>query len=128
MSFICFDNISYTKRITMDDYTVKSTEERVMELNNLLNKIGAKAQIETYEACGETHYNLYITYDEEEVNKKTTRGAGAKRKTLNKILTVEEVKKRLETETADDVAKDLGISRATFFRKMKENEGRIYFE
>ena len=64
-------------------------------------------------------FNLIINYD----TNKIKRGAGRKQKTdINKEkLTLREVEELLKTETAETVSKRLGMSRATFFRRLKKN-------
>lgn len=101
-----------------------------MEFLAMLERLGI-----TYEIVDgrEKYHCFYVNFkwDEYKMQKKLTRNAGAKRKHVpwnqNKV---EDIRKRMETESAEVVAKSLGISRATLFRKLKEaeelNEDRIF--
>ena len=67
---------------------------------------------------------LTFVFDEFEVEQKRTRNAGIKVKYNDEAYdeTYGSVKRRLETETSESVAKSLGMSRMTLYRKMKKAE------
>ena len=65
---------------------------------------------------------LIISYDEENVNRRLKRNAGAKRKYIFEDVRPEDVRKRMKTESAEAIAQSFGISRASLFRKLKEAE------
>jgi transcriptional regulator of acetoin/glycerol metabolism len=56
------------------------------------------------------------------VKKRISRNAGRKIKYVYKETTVAEVRTRMHTEPAEQIAKDLGLSRSTLFRKLKYAE------
>ena len=63
---------------------------------------------------------LTITYDDVEVYHKLHRSNGRKRKDLNRFLSLTEVERMIDEETAEHVANRLGISRRTLFRRLKK--------
>lgn len=99
----------------------EDNQENVDRLKELLNKIGVDATLK-----GNL---LTIGYQEETVKEKTTRNAG--RPTLDiKEISVEEINKRIKESNAKTVAAELGISRATLFRKLqyaKDNGNDVVF-
>lgn len=96
----------------------EANNERLEELNQLLNSLGVK--FETKES--DNFPLLAITYDPEKIRKKLSRGAGAKPKFMDRTVLVDDIKHRMENETADEIAKSLGVSRSTLFRKLKHAE------
>lgn len=73
--------------------------------------------------------SLVITYDLVEVYRKLNRSPGRKKKNTNqRIVSISKIKKEIEKSTADNVAKRLGISRSTLFRRIKnaEEKGEKY--
>ena len=96
--------------------------KEIEKLNKILADVGVK--IET-EELSEEYPNLesvVIKYDIFEYEKIKARGAGRPRKRIEKNITVEEIRKRMQNETAEHIAEELGISRQTLFRKLKEAE------
>lgn len=92
-------------------------EEEVAELNTILNKVGAR--MSTY--YENDNYFLYIFCSADEMHKTIGRNAGAKRKYLKNDVKVSEIRDRMAMgETVEQIAKSLGISRATLFRRLKE--------
>lgn len=108
-------------------YSVPDDDEKknLEKLNELLSKLNASAEFRKVK----DYCFLRIAYDTNDVQKICSRGAGRPKKYLNSISTVEEVRERMKNETAEDIAESLGISRSTFFRKLKEIEknGGEYF-
>lgn len=104
-------------RIRIED-DFETEYEKLRELLFLL-KIDCETEYENDEKY------LMISYDIEKVFKKLNRSPGRKKTRMNCIaLTVDEAKKRIEKETAEEVAKSLGISRRTLFRRIAEAEKR----
>lgn len=104
-------------RIRIED-DFETEYEKLRELLFLL-KIDFETEYENDEKY------LMISYDIEKVFKKLNRSPGRKKTRMNCIaLTVDEAKKRIEKETAEEVAKSLGISRRTLFRRIAEAEKR----
>ena len=84
--------------------------------------------MEITEGFHDTKY-LSFRYDVDEIRKKAGRNAGAKYKSGKKVMTVAEAKERMEKgENAAILAKEIGISRSTFYRRYKESveSGSIY--
>ena len=66
--------------------------------------------------------SIIFDYDISDIREKLGRGAGAKPKTLNDI-TAQDVRDRMASgETAEQIAKSLGITRSTLFRRLKKAE------
>lgn len=63
-----------------------------------------------------------ITYDDVQVYRKLNRSPGRKRKELNSafMLDVEDVERMIDEQTAAVVAKKLGVSRRTLFRRLEK--------
>ena len=100
-------------------------------LNRLLRPTGAVASLENAKIEEEDiGYCLHIQFDENEVQKKISRNAGKPRIKLSSgQVDLDMIKKRIKNETAESVAHDLGISRRTLFRRIKEaeEEGTDFF-
>ena len=92
--------------------------DRFQILNELVGGLGIKFDVVEKQ---NTHL-LKISYDRDVVKKKVKRNAGAKRKYISRSVPVAEIRSRMETETAEQIAKSLGISRPTLFRKLKYAE------
>lgn len=92
-------------------------------LNNIISKAGVTVEIKRYT----NGMGINFKYDTEKV--KNQRGAGRPKYKYQYTVTLDEVRQRLNAgETAEQIAKDLDISRATLFRKMKiaEEKGLVY--
>lgn len=64
---------------------------------------------------------LIIEYNQREVYKKLHRGRGRQKKRINRrILSIKEVEEMIKCRGAERTAEELGISRATLFRRLKE--------
>lgn len=111
------------KRFTiLHTYDDPKKDRSLQDLLHHLEHIGIKCDIKDKER-EYGNYSLILEWDTNDVQQKTTRNAGAKRKHISlKDRKVEDIRKRMETESAEEVAKSLGISRATLFRKLKEAE------
>lgn len=104
-------------------------EDNIQKFDQLvpyLEKIGVKAAIKK---SNETTL-LEIEYDEDELHKHLTRSAGRYHKNIG-LHKVSDIQQRRENgESVKDIAKELGISTATLYRRLKEAEndelGTIY--
>ena len=66
--------------------------------------------------------SIIFDYDISDIREKLGRGAGAKPKNLNDI-TAQDVRDRMASgETAEQIAKSLGITISTLFRRLKKAE------
>lgn len=107
------DFVSFVLSPYCDDGDRKDVEK----LNKVLKSFGVCVELKDFDGANILTFN----YDTDVIRQKTTRNAGAKRKDLNTWkVSVAEIRARMETESADDVAKSLGISRSTLFRRLKE--------
>lgn len=98
----------------------------VDDLAAVLRKIGVTVTISKPENENGKAW-LTFDYDIENVEQKFSRGAGKKERYLN--VTPEEVRNRMKAgESAEAIAKDLGISRATLFRRLKNAEENYFDE
>lgn len=110
-------------KIKIDD-EFESEFEKLRQLLFLL-KVDYEIESVDRESMSGAKYEdryLKIQYDEMEVFKKLHRSSGCKKKNVSRVLTVREVRKMMEDKTADEVAKKLGISRRTLFRRLAQAE------
>ena len=108
-----------------DEASVEIEFDKLHSLMQLMNIDCKMEVIEKESMSGAKFYNKYmvIRYDRQEVYRKLHRSRGGNKKKMNRsYIKVEEVKKRMETENADEIAESLGISRATLFRRLKQAE------
>ena len=98
-------------------YAEESAQEMIEDLREVLEKLGITVEIT--EGFHDTKY-LSFRYDVDEIRKKAGRNAGAKYKASKKAMSVAEAKERMG-ENAAILAKEMGISRSTFYRRYKES-------
>ena len=96
--------------------------EQISKINEVLSKIHMSLKIKnsTYEE--KQLHHLVIEYDMNDVRKAITRNAGRIRKGTAFCVTPMEIRERMKTESAEEIAQSLGISRSTLFRKLKNAE------
>ena len=100
-------------------YAEESAQEMIEDLREVLEKLGITVEIT--EGFHDTKY-LSFRYDVDEIRKKAGRNAGAKYKAGKKAMSVAEAMERMEKgEKATILAKEMGISRSTFYRRYKES-------
>lgn len=104
--------IRFTGKMSLDK------PEDLQELKEILNRAGVQF------VCVEGSKSVLMTFSWSKylVDRKQTRNAGTKKIHPNKDTTVSEIRERMKTESADDIARSLGISRATLFRRLKAAE------
>ena len=107
------DKILFEIKITNSCEEIK----RLEILNDILKNVGADASFEK-EQSGENF--LKIRYDKETIRKIKSRKAGAKSIKLKRKISIKEVEKWIDATTAKEVAEELGVSRSTLFRRIKE--------
>lgn len=106
----------------MDLIRLKVEEEEEKEFEKL-RELLYLLKIDCHTEYEDEDKYLEINYDIHKVFKKLNRSSGRKKTRMNCIaLTVEEVKERIKSETAEEVAKSLGVSRRTLFRRISEAE------
>lgn len=93
-------------------------KKNLAELNELL----AKSDISIDILKNEYGTHLIINCDTDEVKKKLSRNAGRRKKSHSAILVSEIEERMAKGESADDIASELGISRSTLFRRLKESK------
>lgn len=100
----------------------QDTETTIETLNQILSPVGAFAELKPMK--DEDYSLLTIKYDMNEVDKKSSRYAGRKKKftsyTLNK--TWGEVKQEVKETSQYAVAAKMGIHPSTLSRKLKQHE------
>lgn len=102
-----------------DGHQDENTLLKVSELNSLLEDLGVSIIVRNT-----THNNTDYSYiafkcDTEKLDNFRSRGAGRKKAQTNDIYFADQVREMMKTKTADEVAKSMGISRATLFRRLK---------
>lgn len=104
---------------------MNSNEEEVFKLTQALSGFGIQVKFEDTSFMDDDDYSkLTFVFDESEVEQRRTRNAGVKVKYSDQAYdeTYGSVKVRLESETHEAVAKSLGMSRMTLYRKIKKAE------
>ena len=86
---------------------------KIEEFNRVFQKSGVILEVENINNLNV----LKINYDTE----KNKRGAGRKQKFIQGTYTLSDIEQMLKKTSAEEVAMKLGISRATFFRKLKRS-------
>lgn len=100
---------------------IKEADELVKDLSPILNKIGIEMEILILK--NEKMGQLFFEYDKEDISYKFSRKAGVKEKFIDHSISPEEARERMSTgESAEKIAAELGISRSTFFRRLKNAE------
>lgn len=98
-------------------------EYEVKKLQKLLKPYGISVDVMERDGGNVSWKFLQIEYDLSEIKNKQTRGAGRKKIQLEKSYTVGEIREMKQRMTGDEMAKELGISRKTLYRRLKECEG-----
>lgn len=91
-------------------------QQSIDELKEVLESIGIELSINDKHQ-GMEFLSVILT---DEFEQKRTRNAGRKNKSIKGWVTVEDIEKMIAEKTAEVVAKEFGISRATLFRKLKK--------
>lgn len=86
---------------------------KIAEFNRVFQKSGVILEVDNVNNSNV----LKINYDTE----KNKRGAGRKQKFVQGTYTLSDIERMLKETNAEEVAMKLGISRATFFRKLKKS-------
>lgn len=89
------------------------------KLNDLLKDTGVEVMIRTNEVIG--YSILSVSVDKSEIEQKRKRNAGRHYKIYNKRYTCGEIREMQKVITNKDIAKKLGISIRTLYRRLKEN-------
>ena len=98
--------------IHLDTYYQEENDETIAKLQTVLDRIGVKIETASKKRVA------YISQRNDYMEKKT-RNAGRHTVQSNRLITLEEVEELISEKNAETVAKELGISRSTLFRKMK---------
>lgn len=104
---------------------MNSNDEEAFKLAQALSGFGIQVKFEDTSFMDDNDYSkLTFIFDESELEQRRTRNAGIKVKYKDEAYeeTYGSVKLRLETETHEAVAKSLGMSRMTLYRKLKKAE------
>lgn len=104
---------------------MNSNEEESAKLAHALSLFGIQVRFEDTSFMDDNDYSkLTFIFDESEVEQRRTRNAGIKVKYSEEAYdeTYGSVKLRLESETYEAVARSLGMSRMTLYRKLKKAE------
>ena len=99
--------------------------EEAYKLSKALENFGIQVKFENASFMDDDdYYNLMFVFDESELEQRRTRNAGVKVKYREDAYdqTYGSVKIRLDSETQEHVAKSLGMSRMTLYRKLKKAE------
>lgn len=102
----------------MKTITVKTGPEEIRRINDMLKQAGIVI------CCD---HELSLEIDPRVFRQFSSRNAGRHYKPLKENgflahITKGEVRRRMKTETAAEIAESLGISRRTLFRRLKETE------
>lgn len=119
------------KRIIRAELCDSTKLEDVEALRKLLDGISINCEIsnrdiELQSGAKIPKNILSISWDDEQVKFVLSRNAGAPRKYLMKPVSISEIRNRIGRSSADQVAKELGISKSTLYRKIKRAEESGY--
>ena len=97
-------------------------KEDAEKLKEALRPLGIQVKLEETKFMDDDYYNLMFVFDESELEQRRTRNAGVKVKYREDAYdqTYGSIKIRLDSETQEHVAKSLGMSRMTLYRKLKK--------
>ena len=104
---------------------LSGNKEDADKLAESLRSFGIQVRLEeTTFMDDDDYYNLTFVFDESELEQRRTRNAGIKVKYREGAYdqTYGSVKVRLDSETHEQVARSLGMSRMTLYRKLKKAE------
>lgn len=107
------------KRLSIYSDFIYGDEEVVSELNS---KLGEYGLIVTREPSDSGRECVTIKFDAYKFKKKAGRNAGAKHKNVGVRMTFDEIKAAIDAKSAQEVADELGISKSTLYRRIKEAE------
>ena len=99
--------------LVFDINHTENDDEQVEKLNSLLNLFGGKAEIRQ----SSDRTRLVLSYDEEKLQKWTTRNAGRVGKYYN--ISVEEVRKMIASLGAEQAAAKLGMTKQGMYKRLK---------
>ena len=102
---------------------MKGNKEEADGLAKALGPFGIQVKYDRSDYMND-YYKLTFVFDKENLQLKRTRNAGIKARYNERVYdeTVESVRLRLRRESQEAVAKSLGISRMTLYRKLKKAE------
>ena len=106
------------------DNEFKDDFEKLHQLFVMLNSDCKIEYVERESMSGiifEDEY-LMIDYDMNEVFRKLHRSLGRPKKSVSRIMSVKEIREMMEEKNANEVAKKLGISKRTLFRRLADAE------
>ena len=104
---------------------INGNADEAAKLAQALSSFGIQVRFEDTTFMDDNDYSkLTFVFDESEVEQRRTRNAGIKVKYSEEAYgeTYGSVKLRLESETYESVARSLGMSRMTLYRKLKKAE------
>ncbi|GAB5615927.1 hypothetical protein JCM31739_07520 [Faecalimonas canis] len=104
--------IGETLVLYLDTYHQEENDKTIDKLQAILDRVGVKIETQCEKRVA------YISRRKDYMEKKT-RNAGRHRVRTNHPITLEEVEELIAEKNAETVAKELGISRSTLFRKIK---------
>ncbi len=99
--------------LVFDINHTENDDEQVEKLNSLLNLFGGKAEIRQ----SSDRTRLVLSYDEEKLQKWTTRNAGRVGKYYN--ISVEEVRGMIASLGAEQAAAKLGMTKQGMYKRLK---------
>lgn len=101
--------------ISLNDIRILEMDKKKLEeIEELLNAVGITFNYDTKS-------KISLSIDEEILRKTIKRNAGRHRKHLN-FIKIGEVYKMRESMTDEEICKQLGIGKATFYRRLKTAE------
>lgn len=108
--------------LTIKEYEKEDARKLQADLSSELQKIGIEISLKETDEYTWLNFN----YESDDIRQKMSRGAGLICKNANAVyISVEECLLRMKDgETAEKIAEELGISRATLFRRLKAAKKR----
>ena len=98
------------------------TQHTIGKLKNILAESGIEVEYDVAKK------SLIFNYDTDEVQRKQTRNAGRKRKVAELHLTVKDVREMMHKKRPEEIYRTLGISKATYYRRVAQMDEKSDFE
>ena len=98
------------------------TQHTIEKLKDILAESGIEVEYDTAKK------SLIFNYETNEVRKKQTRNAGRKRIADELHLTVKDIREMMSEKRPEEIYRTLGISKATYYRRVAQMNEKSDFE
>ena len=110
----------------LEDGPNEEQQKAVSELNAILQPMGGEVSLQKYNLTGTEWHVLSLRLCPKAAAEYSRRGAGRKMKEAKELVTVGMAREMLKERSAESIAAELGISRSTLFRRLKDLDDEAY--